>query len=92
MQSDTLEEVANFAAVLGALKEEGKIDKDTPWKDLTFPRATGCSGCDGGYQGFVGLQEVSIGGETVGLNLTEDGLFKAHQGTTDIAELQKALF
>ena len=92
MQSDTLEEVANFAAVLGALKEEGKIDKDTPWKDLTFPRATGCSGCDGGYQGFVGLQEVSVGGETVGLNLTEDGLFKAHQGITDIAELQKALF
>jgi len=92
MQSDTLEEGANFAAVLSALKEEGKIDKDTPWKDLTFPRATGCSGCDGGYQGFVGLQEVSVGGETVGLNLTEDGLFKAHQGITDIAELQKALF
>jgi len=98
MQSDTLEEGANFAAVLSALKEEGKIDKDTPWKDLTFPRAAGCSECDGGYlpaqagKGFVGLQEVAIGGETVGLNLTEDGLFKAHQGTTDIAELQKALF
>jgi Tfp pilus assembly pilus retraction ATPase PilT len=92
VQSDTLEERANFASVLGALKGEGKVEKDTPWKDIQFPWAVPCSHCEDGYDGLIGLQEVAAGGETIGLTLAEDGLFKAHQGLTDLNELQKALF
>ncbi|MSR70723.1 hypothetical protein EXS62_01650 [Candidatus Kaiserbacteria bacterium] len=89
VQNDTLESTANFGAVLAALKEEGKLDKDTPWKDVAFPRAISCSHCTDGYQGMVGLQEVSVGGEGVGLTLLEDGLFKAAEGLTSIEEIME---
>ena len=92
LENDTLESGAQCARVLGALKEEGRVAKDAQWKDLQFPRAIGCSECEGGYNGLIGIQEVSVGGEVLGLNLVEDGLFKAHQGLTDIKEVEKLLF
>lgn len=94
-QSDALESSpsggAQFARVLAALKDEGKVDKETPWKDLQFPRAGACSECVDGYNGVVGLQEVRQRGEVVGLTLVEDGLFKALQGLTSIEEVQNLL-
>lgn len=81
-----LEEGADFARVLSALKEEGIIEKQTAWKEVPFWQAEGCSQCEGGYRGFVGLQEVSIAGEAA-LNIIEEGLFKAAQGLTTPEEV-----
>lgn len=78
---------ANFGRVLEALKEEGVVEPNTQWKDLTFARAgSGCSKCEGGYQGLIGLQEVAVHGEAP-LTLVEDGLFKAAANITSIDEV-----
>ncbi len=97
-ESDALETAgANFAHVLSALKEEGVVAKDTPWKEVQFARAAACSECTGGYEGMLGVQEVqekglarrtdTTEGEIVSLNLIEDALFKAAQGLTTIEEV-----
>ena len=89
-ESDAFEAAgANFAKVLQCLKEEERIGKDVPWKDVQFARAVGCSECEQGYQGTLGLQEVQEGGAIVGLTIVEDGLFKAAQGLTSIEEVLK---
>ncbi len=81
-----LEAHADFAKVLSALKEEDAVGKDVQWKDVTFARATPCSECHGGYDGLIGLQEVSAPGfET--LTILEDGLFKAARGLTSLEEV-----
>ncbi len=86
-QADELERKgADFAKVLATLKEEGKVERDAAWKDITFARPAGCSECEGGYRGRLGLQEVVAPG-LLGLNLVEDGLYKAAQGLTSIEEL-----
>ena len=76
-----LEESADFARVLSALKEEGVVERQAAWKEVAFWSAEGCERCEGGYNGFTGLQEVSAGGEAA-LNIIEEGLFKAAQGLT----------
>lgn len=90
-QADALEEGARFAAVLAALKEEGRAAKDTPWKDIQFSKPVGSSTHTDGYDGLLGVQQVVVGGELVGLNIIEDALFKAAQGQTSIEEVQKLL-
>jgi type II secretory ATPase GspE/PulE/Tfp pilus assembly ATPase PilB-like protein len=60
VESEPFEPFANFGRVLARLKEEGIIPQESQWKDLTFARAVGCSECEGGYKGEVGLQEVAI--------------------------------
>ncbi len=86
-QQDELERKgADFAKVLAALKEEGKIDKDAAWKELLFTRPQGCSECEGGYRGRIGLHEVRSPG-LPGLNMIEDGLYKAAQGLTSVDEI-----
>ena len=87
-QADGLEESANFANVLAALKEEGKIGKDIPWKDIQFSRPVPNSEHPDGYQGLIGIQEVSREGNIVGLTLIEDAVFKAAQGLTSIEEVK----
>lgn len=87
-EQDALEAAgADFAKVLSALKEEGRVQKDTPWKDLAFPQAAGCSECEGGYQGVLGIQEVRAEGRVAGPNLIEDVLFKAASGLTSVDEV-----
>ena len=86
-QGEELEPFANFASVLAALKEEGKIKKDTPWKDIQFVKPVKSSDQPDGYKGLLGVQEVSTKEGTVGLNLIEDGIFKAAQGLTSIEEV-----
>ena len=88
-QADKLEESANLARVLAALKEEGKVAKDTPWKEIQFTRPTPSSEHPSGYQGLMGVQEVSEGGKLAGLNLVEDAVYKAAQGLTSIEEVLK---
>jgi type IV pilus assembly protein PilB len=84
-ESDQLEQVANFSRAYEALKEEGIIEQNTPWKDVAFARPTPSTGYPDGYQGHIGLQEVVAPGfET--LNIVEDALFKAAQGLTSIEE------
>lgn len=90
-ESTPFEGRANFGTVLAALKEEGSVHPDMQWKELNFARAGGgCSSCQGGYIGSVGLQEVVVRGETP-FNLIEDGLFKAAQGITSIEEVFRLL-
>ncbi len=48
----------DFAHVLEVLKEEGRIDQNAQWKDVSFGRAKPCSECMDGYRGYVGLHEV----------------------------------
>ena len=88
-QGEELEASANFAAVLAALKEEGKIKKDTPWKDIQFVKPVKSSDQPDGFKGLLGVQEVSTKEGAVGLNLIEDGVFKAAQGLTSIEEVLK---
>ncbi len=83
---EPLEPHADFAKVLAALKEADAIDKERIWKEVGYPAVTGCSECDGGYQGHVGLFEVVVGGEPL-LNLYEDALYKAAAGQTSVAEV-----
>ena len=80
---------ASFASVLATLKEEGKIGKDVLWKDVQFSRPVPSSEHPDGYQGLIGIQEVSQEGRLVGLNLIEDAVFKAAQGLTSIEEVKK---
>lgn len=82
---EALENEADFAKVLAALKEEELIPKDRAWKELGWARVTGCSECEAGYRGTVGLFEVSTAGEAP-LNLIEDALFKAAAGITSVVE------
>ena len=94
-QADGLEEQANFAGILAALKEEGVVEKDTLWKDVQFVRSTPSSEYPDGYlpaqagNGFVGVQEVAREGKLVGLSMIEDAMFKAAQGVTSIEEVLK---
>ena len=83
---EPLEAHADFAHVLTTLKEEGAVAKDVAWKDIEFPQVTGCSECDKGFRGEVGVFEVSRTGFK-GLNLIEDALFKAARGQTSLAEV-----
>lgn len=80
----------NFGRVLAALKEEGIVDNSKVWKELNFyrpkNRGEGCSTCEEGYKGRVGIQEI-IEPDGEGLNLIEDGLFKAAQGLTSLEEV-----
>ncbi len=90
-QGEELESSANFAAVLATLKEEGKIKKDTPWKDIQFVKPVSSSDQPDGFKGLLGVQEISTKEGVVGLNLIEDGIFKAAQGLTSIEEVLKLL-
>ena len=90
-ESAAFEGKANLARVLVALKDEGVLHPDTQWKEVQFARAgAGCTSCERGYQGVVGLQEVVQNGEAT-LSLIEDGLFKAAQGVTSIEEVFRLL-
>lgn len=85
---EPLEGVADFARVLGALKDEEAVPKERAWKELGWARVTGCSECEGGYRGLVGLFEViEAPGAPAILNTFEDGLFKAAAGVTSVAEV-----
>jgi len=86
-EGSALEPYADFVKVLNALKEEHSIEPSVAWKDVEFARATPCSECKAGYSGRVGLQEVLERGSTVGLNLVEDGLFKAANNLTSVDEV-----
>ncbi len=84
-ESDVLEQAADFTRVYEALKEEGVIEQNTPWKDVAFAHPTPSTEHPSGYDGYVGLQEVVAPGfET--LNIVEDALFKAAQGQTSVEE------
>ncbi len=56
---------ADFGRVLAALKAEGIASPDAQWKGMLFSRATGCSKCELGYLGEIGLQEVLPNSTTV---------------------------
>jgi type II secretory ATPase GspE/PulE/Tfp pilus assembly ATPase PilB-like protein len=78
--------------VLAALKAEGVVGESVQWKELLFARGVGCSRCEEGYKGCIGLQEILPGGSAQPpLNIVEDGLFKAAQGLTSIEEIQGLL-
>lgn len=89
--SDELESSAHLSGVLSALKEEGKLAKDIPWKEVQFTRPTPSTEHPDGYQGHIGIQEVAAAGEVVGLSLAEDAIFKAALGLTSIEEVKKLL-
>lgn len=56
---DALERAgANLAAVLGALKADGKIADDAQWKDVPFFAPIACSECRGGFDGHTNVHEV----------------------------------
>lgn len=86
-EEQKLESHADFARVLATLKEERVIEKSTAWKDVLFGKAIGCSSCDNGYRGFIGLQEVTLTGGETSLTLVEDALFKSALGLTSIEEI-----
>jgi type IV pilus assembly protein PilB len=87
-----LEAIADFGKVLAALKAEGVVGESVQWKELLFARGVGCSRCEEGYKGCIGLQEILPGGSAQPpLNIVEDGLFKAAQGLTSIEEIQGLL-
>ncbi len=83
---EKFEEEANFGNVLGALKDEEIVGSRVAWKELEFYKPVGCDSCEDGYQGRLGVQEL-LGENIEGLNLIEDGLFKAAQGLTTIEEV-----
>jgi type IV pilus assembly protein PilB len=91
VQADGLEAGANFAHVLAALKEEGKVEKDVAWKDVQFSRPVPSTEHPQGYLGLIGVQEVIRGGKPVGLSLVEDALFKAATGLTSVEEVRTLL-
>lgn len=87
-ESDALEDAAGFARVYEALKEEGVIERNTPWKDVVFAHPSASTEHPEGYAGHVGLYEVLAPGfET--LNIVEDALFKAAQGQTSVEEAMR---
>jgi len=83
---EPLEQSADFAKVLAALKDEGAIGRDVQWKEVGYSRVTGCSECQGGYMGHVGVFELITPAEP-GLSLIEDALFKAAAGITSLEEV-----
>jgi type IV pilus assembly protein PilB len=90
-QADQLEAAADFAAVLSALKEEGRVERELAWKDLHFRKPVGSSEHPDGYAGHLGVQEVMAAGKLAGLSLVEDAVFKAAVGQTSIEEVKKLL-
>jgi len=89
---------ADFGKVLTTLKDEGAVPKNISWKDVSFYRSEACGGCEGGYlpargnRGRFSLFEVMGKNlEQNGLNIAEDGLFKAASGETSIKEVLSAL-
>lgn len=90
-QSEDFEGAANFASVLAALKGEGRVIKDTAWKDIQFYKPVGSTEHPDGYHEFLGVQEVTGKDAPLGLNLVEDALFKAAQGQTSLEEVKKLL-
>ena len=91
-----LEERANFGRVLAALKEEGVVEANTPWKEVLFTRTSPCGQCEGGYQGVVGVQEVLLLDEQTKEMLKENILgedieSQAREGGT-LTLLEDALF
>ena len=87
-QTEPLEPRANFARVLAALKQEESVGKDIAWKDISYHKASGCSECEGGYRGQLGLYEViPAQGVEPGLSILEDALFRAAQGLTSLEEV-----
>jgi type IV pilus assembly protein PilB len=90
VEAAPIEKHADFGRVLAALKAEGVVEERVQWKELFFARAVGCSKCEGGYTGMIGLQEIQIKNETP-LNIIEDGLFKAAQGLTSLEEVRNML-
>ncbi len=91
-QLDALDPYIDAAHVLTELKDEFVVVPNLVWKDVMFAQATPCSECltgqgEGGYSGYIGLQQVEDSTGIVGLNLVEDGLFKAAQGLTSLDEV-----
>jgi type II secretory ATPase GspE/PulE/Tfp pilus assembly ATPase PilB-like protein len=85
---ESLERHGDFARVLSSLKDEEQVPPSQAWKDLGWARVTGCSECEAGYRGQVGLFEVREGHDQPAiLNIFEDGLFKAAAGVTSLAEV-----
>ena len=87
-----LERDADFGRVLASLKAEGVVEESKQWKEMLFTRGIGCSSCEGGYTGLVGLQEVAGKDGEAPLSIVEDGLFKAAQGLTSIEEVKSLYF
>lgn len=85
-EQSMLEERADFSKVLNALREEGVVGGQTAWKDLPFKRARGCSQCESGFKGFVGVHEVSLEGETE-LNAVEEALFKSAMSLVSLEDV-----
>lgn len=83
-EGEVFERVTSFAPVFNALKDEGKIPADRPWRDVVFAHPVPCSECPDGYKGLVGVYEVADRGGVVGLTFAEDALFKAAEGQTSI--------
>lgn len=90
-EGEVFEQHTTFAPVFVALKDEGKIDPGTAWKDVLFAHPVSCRDCEGGYRGQVGIYEVADRGGVVGLTLVEDALFKAAEGSTSIEEILNLL-
>jgi hypothetical protein len=86
-ETAALEEYADFAAVYDALRQEDVIDSGVAWKDVQFAHPTPDTSSPQGYEGYLGLQEVSDAWGRAGLGLVEDGLFKAAQGVTSLEEV-----
>ncbi len=92
-QLEVLGPYVDAARVLAALKDEYVVAHNVAWKDILFACATPCSECTGGagYRGHLGLQQVEDSTGLVGLNIIEDGLFKAAQGLTSLYEVLSLL-
>jgi type II secretory ATPase GspE/PulE/Tfp pilus assembly ATPase PilB-like protein len=59
-QAHALEEIAEFAPVLAALKEDGVVESALQWKEMQFKRPVACERCEEGYTGVVGVEEVFV--------------------------------
>ena len=53
-----LKEKIDTDKVLAALKEEGVIEKNTPWEKVPFYKPKPSSECEDGYSGRLGIHEV----------------------------------
>ncbi len=47
----------DLVRVLNALKQAHTIDANAGWKDVPFFQTQVCSGCQGGYLGYIGIHE-----------------------------------
>jgi type IV pilus assembly protein PilB len=54
----TLEESIDLDKVMKALKEEGIVKENTPWKKIPFYKTEKSSECEDGYNGRIGIYEV----------------------------------